>query len=191
MRKAYRDFSRLNQKVIIDRNGHKKTVYVRIGLPVKKPAESGKVEEKAVQVKYDGEFVLTGSGSRDFGEIKAETGLVEGKIRLRTGKQADERGDYGEKHIERAERLAQLRQNGYANARDFVEDVAKNYEAIYKGRGNGLILTKKGEIRDTTLFVELMPSLEDDFYDVKSGLISKKGYTKNKTPLWVKPQNGV
>ena len=142
-------------------------------------------------VQHDGEFVLTCDGSRDFGEIKAETGLIAGKIRLRTGVQADKRGDYGEKHIERPERLIQLMQNGYNNARDFVEDVARNYEAIYKGRGNGLILSKKGKMRDTTLFVELTPCDQDDFYDVKSGLISKKGYTKNKTPLWEKTQNGV
>jgi hypothetical protein len=167
---------------------------VKVYKPVRGKTVAGKedgVEKQAAPVQHNSEFVLTSDGSKDFGEIKAETGLVGGKIRLRTGKQADERGDYGEKHIERPERFAQLRQNGYANVRDFVEDVARNYEAIYKGRGNGLILTKKGEIRDTTLFVELMSSLEDDFYDVKSGLISKKGYTKNKTPLWVKPQNGI
>jgi len=150
----------------------------------------GKVEKHSnIPVQYDGEYVLTKNGNKDFGEIKAETGLVEGKIRLRRGKQADERGDYGEKHIERTERLAQLKQNGYDNARDFVEDIAKNYEGIYKGRGNGLILSKKGEERDTTLFVELVLIDHDGFYDVKSGLISKKGYTKNKTPLWVKSQN--
>ena len=95
------------------------------------------------------------------------------------------------RNIERPERLVQLRQNGYSNARDFVEDVARNYEGIYKGRGNGLILSKKGEKRDTTLFVELTLCDQDDFYDVKSGLISQKGYTKNKTPLWVKAQSGV
>ncbi len=156
----------------------------------KQPVEGGKVEKQTVPVQHDGEYVLTSAGSRDFGEIKAEMGLPEAKIRLRAGLQADVKGDYGEKHIERPERMAQLKQNGYNNARDFVEDVAQNYEAIYKGRGNGLILTKKGKERDTTLFVELLPSDIDDFYDVKSGLISKKGYTKNKTPLWVKPQNG-
>ena len=146
--------------------------------------------ERQNPVQHDGEFVLTSDGSKDFGEITVETGLLPGKIRLRRGLQADERGDYGEKHIERPERLSQLKQNGYNNARDFVQDVAQNYEAIYKGRGNGLILSKRGKERDTTLFVELMSSDTDNYYDVKSGLISKKGYTKNKTPFWVKPQNG-
>jgi hypothetical protein len=164
-------------------------------LSIKGNIEAGKGEKVEGNtknpVRYDGEFVLTREGNKDFGKIKAETGLPEAKIRLRTGKQVDEKGDYGEKHIERPERLDQLKQNGYTNARDFVEDVAKNYEAIYKGRGNGLILSKNGEKRDTTLFVELMPNDESQYYDVKSGLISKKGYTKNKTPLWIKPQNGV
>jgi hypothetical protein len=147
--------------------------------------------ENKLPVQYEGEYVLTRNGSKDFGEITTETGLPEGKIRLRTGKQADEKGDFGEKHIERPERLAQLRQNGYTNARDFVEDVAQNYQTIHKGRDKGIILSKKGEIRDTTLFIALTPSEHGDFYDVKSGLISKKGYTRNKTPLWEKPQNGV
>ena len=49
-------------------------------------------------VQYDGEYVLASDGSRDFGEIGAETGLVEGKIRLRTGQEKGEKGDYGEKH---------------------------------------------------------------------------------------------
>jgi hypothetical protein len=34
--KAYRDMSKLTKKVMIDKNGHRKTVYVKIGLPSKK-----------------------------------------------------------------------------------------------------------------------------------------------------------
>jgi len=36
LEKAYRDLSKLTKKVIIDKNGHKKTVYVKMGLPMKK-----------------------------------------------------------------------------------------------------------------------------------------------------------
>ena len=71
-------------------------------------------------VQHDGEFVITSNGSKDFGE----------------------------KHIERPERLQQLRDNGYENARDLVQDVATSF-------------------------------------------IARKNYFKNKTPLWVNPQNGV
>ena len=143
------------------------------------------------EVQYDGEFVLTKDGKKDFGEIADETGLPAGKIRLRTGEHRDEIGGYGEKHMERPDRLLQLKNNGYDNARDLVEDVAQNYEAIYQGRGDGIIVTKKGSERDTTIYVALTFSEDGDFYDVKSGLISKKGYTKNKTPLWENPKNGV
>ena len=119
-------------------------------------------QETTFPVQYEGEFVLTRSGSKDFGIICSMTGLPEGKIRLRAGKQADAKGDYGEKHIERPERLEQLKQNGYNNARDFVEDVAQHYETIHKGRGDGIILSKKGKIRDTTLFVALTPHEQGD-----------------------------
>jgi hypothetical protein len=60
-------------------------------------------------VKHEGEYVLTKTGKKDFGEIKSDTGLEPGKIRLREGKQNEEKGDYGEKHIERPDRLAQLK----------------------------------------------------------------------------------
>jgi len=31
----------------------------------------------------------------------------------------------------------------------------------------------------------------EEFYDVKTGLIARKNYFKNKMPLWVNLQNGV
>jgi hypothetical protein len=43
LKKAQRDMSKLMPKVITDKNGHRKTVYVTLGLPVK-PAGGGKVE---------------------------------------------------------------------------------------------------------------------------------------------------
>ena len=39
--------------------------------------------------------------------------------------------------------------------------------------------------------MELIPADDKDFYDVKTGLIARKNYFKNKTPLWTKPKNGV
>jgi hypothetical protein len=41
-----------------------------------------------------------------------------------------------------------------------------------------------------SLFVELMPSLEGDFYDVKTGMVTRDTYYKNKKPLWEKAQSG-
>jgi hypothetical protein len=194
LEKSMRDCSKLIPKMIIDKNGHARKVYVKLGLPVK-PAEGGKVEKQTVPVQHDGEYVLTSAGSRDFGEISPEiAGQIRrqaGKIRLRVGKHEGKTGDYGEKHIERPERLRQLIENGYQNARDLVQDVTTSFDAIFKGDGPRLILSKRGTVTDITIFVELIPATDGDFYDVKTGLISRRNYFKKKTPLWTKPKSGV
>ncbi|MFP3041202.1 hypothetical protein LQZ19_05205 [Treponema primitia] len=144
-------------------------------------------------VLHDGEFVLTREGSKDFGEISPEIAQAirrqAGKIRLRIGKQEGERENYGERHIERPDRLQQLRDNGYQNARDLVQDVTKTYDAIYGGKGSRLILYKKG-IKDAMIYVELTRLEEGDFYDVKTGLITRKDFMGNKKPLWNTSQGG-
>jgi hypothetical protein len=45
LKKAQRDMSKLTPKVITDKNGHRKTVYVTLGLPVE-PAGGGKVKKE-------------------------------------------------------------------------------------------------------------------------------------------------
>jgi len=145
-------------------------------------------------VQHDGEFVLTGNGSRDFGEISPEIAQKirrqAGKIRLRVGKQEAAKGNYGEKHIERRERIMELRANGYKSARDFVQEVATGYTAIYGGESGRLVLYKKIDKKGISLFVELMPSKEGDFYDVKTGMITRDTYFTNKKPLWERNQSG-
>jgi hypothetical protein len=87
-------------------------------------------DEERTPVRHDGEYVLTKDGNRDFGEISPEiAGKIKrqaGKIRLRIGVNEGSRGDFGERHIERPERLKQLNDNGYQNARDLVQDVASS-----------------------------------------------------------------
>jgi hypothetical protein len=179
-----------------------RTVYVKIALAgdtdgnLRATREDNTGREKTgVPVQHDGEFVLTSEGSRDFGEISLQmAGQIRrqpGKIRLRVGKHEGEKGDYGETHIERPERLRQLQENGYQNARDLVQDVTNSFDTIFKGAGARLILSKRGGATDTTLFIELTPANDGDFYDVKTGLISRKNYFKKKTPLWTRPGNGV
>jgi len=147
-------------------------------------------------VHYVGEFVLTREGSINFGEISREIACKirrqTGKIRLRIGEHDNFKNKgYGEKHIERPERLGQIKNKGYNNARDFVYDIVSSFDIIYKGKGLRLILSKNGKITDDAIFIELVLSKEGDFYDVKTGLIARKNYFKNKTPLWIKPKNGV
>jgi hypothetical protein len=144
-------------------------------------------------VQHEGEYVLTTDGSKDFGEIPSDVAQSirrqAGKIRLRIGKQEGEKGNYGEKHIERSDRINQLQENGYQNARDLVQDVAAHYDSIYEGKGPRLVLYKKGN-NDAMIYVELMPSDAGDFYDVKTGMISRKDFMNNKKPLWERPQSG-
>ena len=152
------------------------------------------MEGQTVPVQHDGEFVLTSEGSRDFGEISPQiAGQIRrqpGKIRLRVGEQAGKPGDYGEKHIERKERKQELLSNGYQTARDFVQDVASGYTSIYVNESGRLTLCKKTGEKRISLFVELMPAQDGDFYDVKTGMVTRGTYYKNKKPLWEKPQSG-
>ena len=147
-----------------------------------------------IPVQYDGEFVLTSDGSRDFGEISPETARKirrqAGKIRLRIGVQDGTPGDYGEKHIERKKRLQELQSNGFCNARDFVQNVAGDYTAIFGGEGGRLTLYKNEGKKGISLFVELMPAVGGDFYDIKTGMVTRDAYYKNKKPLWERTQSG-
>lgn len=145
---------------------------------------------KNIPVQHEGEFVLTKAGSIDFGEISEEIskiiGRQKGKIRLRIGMQLEHnRNNFGEKHIERTARLKDLKAAGFNNARDFVEYVCKDYDAIYPN-GIGLILLKHGE-RFNTAYIQLIPATDNDFYDVKTVVSSSRNIVKNKTPLWSKP----
>jgi hypothetical protein len=144
------------------------------------------------QVEHNGEYVLTTGGSRDFGEIPEEVAeeinRPSGEIRLRIGKHEDGPGNYGQKHIERDDRFKQIQDNGYQNARDLVEDVAQNYDAIYPGKFAPLMLVKRRDEKSPLICVEITEDKTGNFYDVKTGFIARNNYVKNKTPLWVRPQ---
>ncbi len=154
--------------------------------------ECCKDESIDAPVQCDDEYVLTSSGSRDFGEIPDGIariiGRQAGKIRLRIGyhNDHDDKENYGAAHIERKGRLRQLLGAGFGNARDFVEFVGRNYNAIYQGAGRSLKISARGE-RDFTLFVQLEPRDGGDFYDVRTAMVSRKSYLRKETPLWEKP----
>jgi hypothetical protein len=86
--------------------------------------------------------------------------------------------------------MQELKSNGYQNARDLVQAVSHNYDAIYEGRGSRLILYKKVDKKGLSLFIEFTLSDDDDFYDVKTGMVTRETYYKNNKPLWERPQNG-
>lgn len=162
-----------------------------------KKAENGKwvrlYENKAADIKHDGEFVLSSKGSKDFGEITPEIASAikreAGKIRLRVGQQKGNKEDYGELHLERGARLKDLQSSGFNSARDFTEFVCNDYDAIYPN-GSGLIIYKKGK-KHNQLYIQLTPSKEGEFYDVKTGVASNREQMRNKKPLWTKPNSGL
>ncbi|MDR3237756.1 MAG: hypothetical protein LBT84_04555 [Spirochaetia bacterium] len=138
------------------------------------------------QTVYVESFVLTKDGKEDFGEISPEIaghiGMKAGKIKLRK---------YGEEHIGRPRRIDQIRSNGYKSAGDLVEDVAKNFDAIYKRDNGTLLLSKKGIKKGVTLYVKLELSENEDFYDVRTGMIMRNTFWINKKPAWEKSQTGL
>ena len=169
---------------------------------IEKPKLMSNMKKVKDEVKHDGEYVLTNDGSKDFGEITPEIANVikrqAGKIRLRIGEEhgSQSNNNYGEVHIERDSRLKQLKSAGFESARDFIEYVCKNFDRIYDN-GMGLILAVRGEKNSKIAMIQLTPSPNNDFYDVKTGLVARNTYFKDKAkdgeekrPLWVKPESG-
>ncbi|GAB3119826.1 hypothetical protein [Novispirillum itersonii] len=110
-------------------------------------------------------------------EIAAAIGRQAGPIRLRVG---DEKA--GLVHIE-MRHGEQARTLGYADVREMVEDIARNFDAIYSGNGRALILAKRTPVRGQ-LYVQLEPSEDGDFYDVKTATPSRKRQFAGKKPIW-------
>ena len=134
-----------------------------------------------MDIQHKGDYVLTATGSIDFGEISTNiANLIHrqaGKIRLRKGQQNNTQGDFGEKHIERPERLAQLNKAGFSSARDFVETICKNYDEIYSS-GTRLMLT--GVCNGYTCIIELKPIENEEVYDVITAMIARRKSILNK-----------
>jgi hypothetical protein len=110
-------------------------------------------------------------------EISAVIRRQAGPIRLQMG---DEKA--GLVHIEKRHG-EQARSLGYADARAMVEDILQNFDAIYKGNGRALILAKRTPNRGQA-YVQLEPSEDGDFYDVKTATPSRVDQFKNREPLW-------
>ncbi len=151
-------------------------------------------EGKSNVVQHQNGYVLTKAGSKDFGEITpeiaAEIHHESGKIRLEIGYHNSDGRGFGETHIERDERLKQLNQNGFDNARDFIEYVADNFDAIYEGRNNTLIIVKKDEKANIAYLSLKQNEVDKDvFYTVESSLISRQNYLKENKLLWINPNS--
>lgn len=162
------------------------------------PSKWEYVKSENCSVEHDGEFVLTSSGKKDFGEITPEISREikrqAGKIRLRIGienKTKDKNNpNYGEKHINRGLRLKNMNDVGFKNARDFVEYICANISYIFNNGKSLIVVREKGEF-PYAAYIELVPSSDGDFYDVKTASPLRKDWYKNKTPIWINPNIDV
>ncbi|GFE61920.1 JAB domain-containing protein [Geobacter sp. AOG2] len=132
------------------------------------------------------DFVPAPDGRYVFGEITPEIGAVIGRqsapILLRNGDEKE-----GKIHIERPERLKELQAEGYDSAESMVDAVVSGCDAIYKGQRGNLLLVRKGS-KDSVLYIRLAPSAHGDYYDVKTAVVARDDFFKNKNPLWERAQ---
>jgi hypothetical protein len=156
-------------------------------------ADNAGMDGGKIPVCYDGEFVLTADGNKDFGripEIKTnKTAVKGGVLRLRRGDHDIKTGrGYGEKHIEKQDRAAQLKKYGYGRARDFVEDTLKGYDSLFETRNSALFAAKRGNTYNDQIVIVRLEKGSPDFYDIKTAYLSRPDFLKNKTLLWKKLQ---
>jgi hypothetical protein len=134
------------------------------------------------------DFIPAPDGGLDYGEITPEMSKAmrrqSAPIRLRQGNDGS-----GLKHIGRSDRLQQIHAAGYEDVADFVGDVARNFDAVHKGRGSSLFLVKKTDRPNRTLVVQLEAGTDGDFYDVKTALVSRPDFMNGKELLWERAQS--
>ena len=132
------------------------------------------------------QFVLNSNGSIVFGEIGEDSGLTPAPILLSEGlitNPATNDG-YGLVHIE-ARHGDQIRNAGYKNVVEFVEEVAKNYEVIREGKERNGLHTYMLQLTDkhnNTLMVEL--SGDGTYWNINTAGIFKTSYGKNRKEVY-------
>lgn len=131
-------------------------------------------------------FVLTTKGEIVFGTILPESGLTPAPILLSEGMITNPitNDGYGLVHIE-ARHGEQIRNAGYANIIDFVEDVAKNYEVIREGinrKGCQTYMLQLTDKHNNTLMVEL--SADGGYWNINTAGIFKTSYGKNRKEVY-------
>ncbi len=151
---------------------------------ITKPAAQSKQAQEATKPEASAatDFIPAPDGGLDYGEITPEMGRAmrrqAGKIRLRQGNEA-----WGLTHI-RNRHLDQFQRLGFDSAEAFVASVAANFTAIYQRPGSALDVVFAESGTGQRLAVQLEPSVDGDFYDVKTASPVRADQFKNKKPLW-------
>lgn len=136
-------------------------------------------------------FIESSDGTTVFGVLTDDSGLYPAPIKLSLGENAaDKNGTnhgYGLLHIE-AGHGDQIRAAGYASIKDFVEDVARNYDTIREGgivANNQTYLLELSDEHNNTLFIQL--SRDGSYWNINSAGIFKKKYSRRKPEVFTRP----
>lgn len=136
-------------------------------------------------------FIESSDGTTVFGVLTDDSGLSPAPIKLSLGENAaDKNGTnhgYGLLHIE-AGHGDQIRAAGYSSIKDFVEDVARNYDTIREGgivANNQTYLLEISDEHNNTLFIQL--SRDGSYWNINSAGIFKKKYSRRKPEVFTRP----
>lgn len=122
-----------------------------------------------------GEDVVTAPNGRDsFGMIQGEVARASGlpplPIRLLRGAQYESHKGFGLQHI-KEQHGEEIRKAGFKSESDFVADVVKNFNAIYKVGENRYALVANGNLQKVHI-IEL--SNDKTHYSVITGYIAER-----------------
>lgn len=133
---------------------------------------------------------------REFGTIPEEVakaaGVPTAPIRLVRGKQFSEHKGFGLEHIE-VQHGEEIRQAGYDSGEAFVEDVVKNFNAVYDAGGGRLALVSDSGQGQKIHIVEVRYSRGQKFYTVVTAYIAErpKFNERRYRLLWKKLAKGL
>lgn len=146
------------------------------------PKSRGQAKAKSFSLKDFGpnDFIPAPDGDLDFGHIGIDVAKAihreAAPIRVKAGNE-----DFGLRHIEmKGDEITKT----YKDAREFIADIAKNYDAIYQAAGRRLFLTKTLPRKHLTLVVEINATPDGSAYTVVTGGVRRDTFFKKRAPLW-------
>ena len=106
-------------------------------------------------------------------EVATSAGIPAGPIRLMHGRQIDKHRGFGREHIA-VQHGKEIREAGYKSEEEFVQDVVRNFNAIYDVGNGRIALTADGKEGQKIHIIEARYSKGQKFYTVVTGYIATR-----------------